>query len=778
MYLAKDIISGALDMAQLGYHVFPLLERCKTDTNKRGTPIGWNHNNPDHKHSLPSTTDLDEIIGWAHDYKDIIGYGVNPRGRRAIVLDVDVKGNKVGAASLKALVKDFKLSLNTFCVKTKSGGLHLYYSYDGVPEEFYVKGTAIDGYKDIDIRADNNFLNGPFPNGNYTIIKNESLSSLPSKLIEELPLQPIAKGLQVVVNNKDAEALEYKDPLLKGLIPDVIPLGERDNTIIRLIGSWARKHPIETTLQLTKAAIIACEKDPKDKISINDYIPKIESTYEKLAFRPLTPDMLAWMEDHLILIPERRSVYMRNLPAHKALISKDAAIDRYKNWIYYLEPPEGSNSKKKSKVQCFPAWMESPRRQDCRSFGYYPSDERIVYCDVQDCDVVNTYSAPFQEFKYNEKTYDDHISKFLEFCDYLFEDHAQFMLDWVAHQVQKPNEKLSFAPVMYSEARGVGKNLFFDIVKNLVGKWNTTEAEVTEVVDKHCEFALRHHLVLINEASIDARDKRALNTRRNILETLKSKITENMQTVEPKYIGRFNVRSYVNYIVATNNLDAIPMEQQDRRFFVMDLRAKKMDKEFYELLWEMARSPLDEPEVLHRSYALRQYMMKRDVSKVNRGDVAVFTEAKQEMIDANKSSEQIDLDEAIMNHYSIFRSDVITKELFDWYVSNKMPRGSRLSSGAIRDLFKIYFKPIRINETSGRAKQVAVQLPDRMVDGMIMNAETKKCGMFTVRQHYGLDKSDVAFVRGVYGRALDATKHDYKEPVEDIGDVKNENKSK
>ena len=761
--MSNEIINGALNMAKLGYHVFPLLKKLQRGNNSRGTPKGWNHNNPDDKRSIPSTTDLDEISEWSK-HGALVGYGVNPRNRRAVVLDVDIKDGKVGAESLKALIRDFKLSLDTFCVRSQSGGLHLYYSYDNIPEGFYVKGTGIEGYPDIDLRADASFVNGPYKGGKYKIIKDLPTRKLPKKLIELLPLQPQTSNQQIIVNFDDAEALTYGDSILKGVIPDVIHKGERDNTLIRLIGSWARKYPIDTTVILTKEAISRCQGSD---IKIEDYIPKIETTYEKENFKPLAPEMLEWMEDHLILIPERKSIYDISQSAHKSLIMKDAAIDQYKNWIYYVEQ-EGKSAKKK--IYAFTAWMESPRRQTLKSYGYYPKNVRDFFCDIQDCKVANTYSPPFEQHKQPEEDYQRYIDKFILFCQELFGEEAEFMFDWIAHQIQKPHEKLTMAPVLISEARGIGKNLFFDIMKNMVGKWNTTEADVTEAVDKYCEFALRHHLVLINEANVDVRDKRGINVRRELLERVKTKITENMQTVEPKYVGRFNARSFINYLVAGNTMDAIPVEEGDRRFHVIEITAARKPRAYYEDLWALARSPIDDAESSNRAYALRQYFAKREITLLFKGDAAKTTAAKQFMIDANKSAEQVELDEAIMNHYSIFRSNIITRELFYWFISHKMPGGHRLSSGAIKDLFRTNFKPISTDQH--RAKQMLVKLPEQEVNGSVLPEESKKCALYTIRKHGAYNKTDTKWLKAEYNKALETTTFGYKETEENTDDHK------
>ena len=148
-----DKLLWALAMAQRAIGVFPVREGAKFP------PLveGW----PD-----KATTDEAQIRAWWSRWPNA-NIGVHCRDH--IVIDVDVKNDKPGLASLKAL----DLDLNTLTVRTPTGGLHVYFSGPNVKNSVGALGPGLD------IRSDHGYVLGPGsetdggsykPNGNYPVL--------------------------------------------------------------------------------------------------------------------------------------------------------------------------------------------------------------------------------------------------------------------------------------------------------------------------------------------------------------------------------------------------------------------------------------------------------------------------------------------------------------------------------------------------------------------------------------------------------------------------------
>jgi hypothetical protein len=730
------LVNNALTYAKAGYHVFPLLKFLQKGDNSLGTPIGWNHNKPDHKHSIPSTIDTLQIIDWEFKYGDnLIGYGVNPRNNHAVILDVDIKDGKHGLTSLQRLIDKYSLPKSEFIVKSKSGGIHLYYAYpDGLKDD--IVGIPFPNFKHIDIRTSNTFVVGPGSfGGKYAFdigvpSNKELLVHLSQEVVELLP-----KRLSLA-DQKISLGDEYeKDISLSGEIPEIIPLGERDNTIIRLIGSWVRAGiSRKNVTTLTEAAIAKCEKKDGELFSIVEYLPKIESTFDKSTFSKPAPEPLQFFLDNAVYVRSLGGVY--EIPSRRVYL-KDL-ISLYANHIYYVESDTG----KSKEVSAFAAWKKSKKRKEVHGIGYLPVPDTITYDMTQNAEIVNLYIPPvFPELGPNVVSpVEDICGVYDRFCEYLFADKAELMMDWAAHMVQKPDEKLSIAPVMVSESRGVGKNLFFDIVSTMVGKHNSAVFSTEQMVDPHNDYILRNHLVLVNESYISIADKWSRKSRNQMIEDTKMLITDSAQSVNPKFIAPFLTTSYVNYIFASNNLNAVPMEENDRRFEVVVIQAKPLDQDTYNKLWAITAN--DHSGKL-LSTILRNHLLKRKITKVAKGITASKVDShKLAVIQAGRSPIEEEIYDAIENKESVFQEDIVTFELFAWFILERVDPST--TRDFLKSLFKMITRPIRVGIGSSTSRQMNVDYPPLTIkNATIMGGKGRK-SLATVRDFMSYENNTIS----------------------------------
>ena len=744
------ILDLMLSFAEANYYVFPLLKRIQKGQNKLGTPVGWNHNNPNNQYSIPSSIDSQVVKEWFETYKDIIGYGINPRNKRALILDVDIGEGKTGNVSLSKLMKEHKLADPSLIIKSKSGGLHIYYEH---PKDD-ILGLPFPEYEFIDIRTSNNFVVGPGsfitpeqPKGKYQIIRGlpkNKLTPLPKSLIQILP-----KRISIASNTS---LVSEENILLLGKIPEVIKYGERDNTLIKLIGSWVRSGiSRENIIILTETAISKCETflnssnpkyDPKntlfdptycprpDPLLIDDYISKIDNTFGKTAFTKPNAEPLQHLINNAIYIAKHEAVY--EIQGRK--LRTKGLISLYAPLKYYVETASG----KMKEVSAFKEWLKSDKRKEAESFGYHPLADHILYDDTQECEVVNMYRPPRLTDKDNTIDYEaallrdkiNYYKEFEDFCSYLFGKKADFMIDWAAYQVQHADKKLVIAPVMVSEERGIGKNLFFDIVSSIIGKHNTAVFTTERVVDTYNDYILRTHMVLVNESYIDIKDRWTRKNRNHIVEGIKGLITDSSQDVNPKFVIPFTAKSYVNYIFASNNLAAVPIDTNDRRFVILILTAKQQTTAFYHSMWNVTRRE-------YAAYAVREGLLKREIKLVKQGLTAhALDDDKLAVIKANKSYIEEKVEESIENHEFVFLADIIVFELFAWYILEKVEPGMSLEN--IKSVFKYYCRPIYIQDKKIN-RQCTVDYPSLNLNkGFISGGKSRK-GLYTCRDY---DKYD------------------------------------
>lgn len=732
----NNIVKSAIYFADNNFHVFPLLKNLINGKNKIGTPRGWNHNRPEDSLSVPSTKDIHEISAWGDVYgANLIGYGVHPRERRALILDVDVKDGKQGLESLNRLIHDFDLEKASFAVRSKSGGLHLYYQYPNTIDN--IIGLPLPDYPHIDIRSENTFVVGPSSFGNKYTIKygslKEDLKPLPENFIKILP-----RKSNIQTQSTSLIAVNSNDMSLTGKIPDIIQVGERDNSLIRLIGSWVRTGlSKDNVIILTKEAIKRCDKAPNEApITINDYIDKIENTIEKTAFSRPHAEPLQFFLDNMVYVKvmggvyeiHTRTLYIKDLPNH------------YAPHVYFVEQEDSKGNIKYKEMSAFSQWMKNKKRKNVHNIGYRPCNDHIFYDDVQNHDVVNMYRSSdlvdIKKLDDKKLKYTDIFEKFIDFCTYLFGKKAELMIEWAAHQIQHPEIKLAIAPVMISESRGVGKNLFFDILSSIVGKHNTSVLTSDSIIESHNDYIIRNHLVLINEAYTPSVDRWSKRSKNQTIEKIKMLITDHSQHVNPKYVPPFIAKSYVNYIFASNNLDAVPVESGDRRFEIIIIDELPKEKSYYAPLWEATNNSY-EGRLL--SAKIKQGLLSIKIKTINAAYTAQYDAEKLAVMMAGLSNVETSIQMAINNNYRVFKQDVVIFELFMWFVVTEVDPTISLEYG--RSLFKMFCRPIYFKQTR-RAKQLTLSYPPLTIKGNYVPGGKGKRSIFSCRRHSYYNRKD------------------------------------
>jgi hypothetical protein len=131
---------------------------------------------------------------------------------------------------------------------------------------------------------------------------------------------------------------------------------------------------------------------------------------------------------------------------------------------------------------------ENPEEEDvgfviAERLEFLPGQPEVTH-DADDCRVLNLWRPPAWSCR------DDAPSPtvFLEHVEYLLDDNREaieHVLDYVAHLVKRPAERVSHALLITSRAKGIGKSTFGAIVRRLVGEQNS---RVVQTKDLKAQF--------------------------------------------------------------------------------------------------------------------------------------------------------------------------------------------------------------------------------------------------------------------------------------------------
>lgn len=140
-------------------------------------------------------------------------------------------------------------------------------------------------------------------------------------------------------------------------------------------------------------------------------------------------------------------------------------------------------------------------------------------------------------------------------------DAIDWLLKWMAYPLQNRGAKMRTALVFHG-LQGAGKNFMFErILGSIYGRYTRTIGQY-ELSTQFNDWASQVLLVIADEVVSRAE----IYNEKNIL---KSYITGETVNINPKNVGRRVEANHMNFIFLSNENIPVPVEQDDRRYFVV-----------------------------------------------------------------------------------------------------------------------------------------------------------------------------------------------------------------
>lgn len=173
---------------------------------------------------------------------------------------------------------------------------------------------------------------------------------------------------------------------------------------------------------------------------------------------------------------------------------------------------------------------------------------------------------------------------------HLFTDtrEARILLDFIAFIVQNPGKRPGWAVLMQG-AEGDGKTFFGMLLGAVLGSENVKMLDAQNLQSEFNGWAEGHQLVFIEEIRLHG------HNRYDVLNRIKPLITNDVIDIRRMRTDPYNVPNMASYMLATNFRDALPLTENDSRYFVlfsrfqtqMALKAfKKANPDYYSNLYD------------------------------------------------------------------------------------------------------------------------------------------------------------------------------------------------
>lgn len=159
-------------------------------------------------------------------------------------------------------------------------------------------------------------------------------------------------------------------------------------------------------------------------------------------------------------------------------------------------------------------------------------------------------------------------------------DGFEWFVNWLACRFRFPEQKPATAVVFISEVQGVGKSTLGDrVLKGLFGDYYVKLNQTA--LESQFNAPLKNRLLTVFE-EISQSDER-----KNVLGKFKDMITSETIMIEHKGRDAAEYSDYNSFLVFSNDDKAVPIESNDRRFMVFEVKEKFSDNQYLALQEEI-----------------------------------------------------------------------------------------------------------------------------------------------------------------------------------------------
>jgi superfamily II DNA or RNA helicase len=203
--------------------------------------------------------------------------------------------------------------------------------------------------------------------------------------------------------------------------------------------------------------------------------------------------------------------------------------------------------------------------------------------------------------------------------------YYNYILDWLAHLVQRPHTKIGVKIILKSTFESAEKNIFWDFFGNYVlgaPKYYLVINDLEKLTGQFNSVCACKILTICDEVGIYSHSPNGKLSKTK--DKLKNITTQNIQIIERKGIDPIQVDDYNNFVVLTNNDYCVNIDLTDQKYFCLELdNDKACDRVYFKKIKDCYT-------FLHGTH-FYNFLMRRDISEWNPTDIPK-TEMKLNLI--------------------------------------------------------------------------------------------------------------------------------------------------
>lgn len=330
-------------------------------------------------------------------------------------------------------------------------------------------------------------------------------------------------------------------------------------------------------------------------------------------------------------------------------------------------------------------WLEHDSRMQVEGFAFVPGGKRIT-ADVNGRPAVNRWNRPGIESRELPDDWKARAAIFHNHLDYLITDPIErdYVRCWLAHRIQRPGELPGWHVLLVAEGvQGTGRNWIARMLKAMLGPYVIEGLDLRRILDGGFNAELEQAIVGVVDEIREGGQEHWRHA-----EPLKSFLTEKTRTINQKYRPTYEVANCLGVLMFSNHLDALPLDETDRRLFAATCTRVPESADYFEFVYDA----LKDLDTLRSIY---EHLRLMDLSGFPIAGRAPESATKASVIKKGRSAEEIEMLRLIREWSSdVMRSaklrELLQKVRYDGETFGAAaPRDAVLSTAALRKLYRV-----------------------------------------------------------------------------------------
>lgn len=227
------------------------------------------------------------------------------------------------------------------------------------------------------------------------------------------------------------------------------------------------------------------------------------------------------------------------------------------------------------------AFMMDRTQPRANGYRFMPDQPPGIIADGK-FSYINTHIPPDRHLSAD---WEDQQQVFLDFLDHLLpiQEERDWFLKRLAHKAQNLGVP-GLTTIITTGKEGTGRNTLFDMLSAAFGHNYTSIERAEDILGTGAQshfngWMCDKHFVFCSELMAEAGDTMSDRSKKKVLEHMKERMEPAPMFQRINFKGAANQREWIttSYILATNHLDALPLDNENRRFAVLRGAKVKLD---------------------------------------------------------------------------------------------------------------------------------------------------------------------------------------------------------